>query len=244
MEESLQKVQEAIGYVFGRPELLELALTHSSYANEQELHEPYQNNERLEFLGDAVLELCVSEELFARFTELREGELTRMRARLVSKPTLAAMARELGLQEHLRLGRGEESQGGRTRSSLLSDVFEAVLGALFLDGGYGVARSWVCRVFEGRWPERPEAVHGKDYKSRLQEITQRRYKSRPVYSLTDSSGPEHAKRFRVCLTLPDGETVAAEGRSVKAAEQKAAAMAVELLERGDAAGADGEEGTG
>lgn len=217
----------ALGHAFADPRLLATALTHSSFANER--GESAGHNERLEFLGDAVLELCVSEELFARFPEAPEGELTLLRSQLVNESSLAAMARRLGLESHVLLGRGEENQGGRSRSSLLSDVFEAVVGAVFLDGGYPAAREFVARVFDGLWPARPAVPKTKDYKSRLQEYTQRTHKSRPTYALLGSAGPEHDKRFEVRLTLPDGQEILATEKSVKKAEQMAARLALRSL---------------
>ena len=217
----------ALGHEFADPRLLTVALTHSSFANER--GESAGHNERLEFLGDAVLELCVSEELFARFPEAPEGELTLLRSQLVNESSLAAMARRLCLESHVLLGRGEENQGGRGRASLLSDVFEAVVGAIFQDGGYEAAQAFVARVFAGLWPARPAAPKAKDFKSRLQEYTQKTHKTRPVYALLGSAGPEHDKRFEVRLTLPCGREVLATEKSVKKAEQMAARMALETL---------------
>lgn len=238
MSTELHCVQEHIHHRFEQVKLLELALTHSSWANEQ--GGDMENNERLEFLGDAVLEICVSEELFTRFPDLREGELTRMRAALVSKPALARVAKDLELDKHVLLGRGEETQGGRTRKSLLSDVLEAVLGAIFLDGGYSAAKAWVAEVFADMWPQQPQGERSKDFKSELQEATQRIYRDRPVYTLVSSEGPEHAKVFRVVVRLPSGEEIAASGPSVKKAEQRAAGRALEQLGQADAPDSDGE----
>ncbi|MCG8530091.1 MAG: ribonuclease III [Desulfovibrionales bacterium] len=223
----LERMQEHICYTFNNLSLLETALTHSSYANEH--GGALEHNERLEFLGDAVLEICVSERLFARFPKAREGVLTRMRAKLVSKPSLAALAIEMHLDRYLKLGKGEEAQGGRDRHSLLSDAFEAVLGAVFLDGGYDSALAYIDNVFEEKWPQEPESTKAKDYKSRLQELTQKRFKDRPTYTLKSSKGPEHAKIFEVELELPDGTIVTAEGPSVKRAEQYAASIALDKL---------------
>ncbi|MBG0775084.1 MAG: ribonuclease III [Desulfovibrionaceae bacterium] len=228
MTDDTDRLEDFIHYHFGNVKLLTLALTHSSFANESagEL----EDNERLEFLGDAVLELAISERLFRMFPEAREGQLTRMRARLVSKASLASVARRLGFDAHLRLGRGEEAQGGRTRNSLLSDALEAMLGAIFIDSGYERAREWVYEIFEGRWPVEADQIKVKDPKSRLQEVTQRLYKDRPIYVLEGSSGPEHAKIFAVALTLPTGVVVRASGCSLKKAEQKAAEEALRLVE--------------
>lgn len=227
MPESLAPLEQSLGHVFRQPDLLFTALTHSSYANER--GEAPRHNERLEFLGDAVLELCVSETLFARFPEAPEGELTLLRSHLVNEGSLAEAARRLALNDHVLLGKGEEHQGGRERPSLLSDVFEAVLGALFLDGGYEAARACVSRVFQPVWPAKPAAPKNKDYKSRLQEHTQKTHKARPTYALLGSSGPEHDKNFEVCLTLPDGREITATEKSVKKAEQSAARLALEEL---------------
>lgn len=224
MPVSLAALEQSLGHTFTRPELLTTALTHSSWANER--GEAMGHNERLEFLGDAVLELCVSEELFARFPEAPEGELTLLRSQLVNEASLADMARRLSLEEHIRLGKGEENQGGRGRPALLSDAFEAVIGAIFLDAGYGASRIFVARVFDGVWPARTATPKIKDFKSRLQEYTQKNHKARPVYFLLGSDGPEHDKRFEVRLTLPTGKEILATERSVKKAEQLAARLAL------------------
>ena len=227
MTQNLDTLQKVISHRFSQVKLLETALTHSSFANEHE--EAQQDNERLEFLGDAVLELGISEMLYERSPEAPEGELTRMRARLVSEPALAALARELGLDELLRLGRGAELQGGRTRDALLADAFEAVLGAVFLDGGYAAARTAVRGIYASRLPAPGEPRRIKDPKSRLQELTQKSFRERPVYALLASNGPDHAKIFEVELTLPDGTRLQASGATVKKAEQDAAAKALALL---------------
>lgn len=219
------EIEDVLRHVYARPELLELALTHSSWANEHGLGQ--EHNERQEFLGDAVLELCVSWELFSRFPEAREGDLTRMRARLVSTAGLAGLARELGLDRHLRLGRGEESQGGRSRDTVLSDVLEAVVASVYEDGGFAAASDVVRHIFRSRWPETVDAAPRKDYKTRLQEAMQHAFRERPLYALTGSEGPEHAKIFHVLLTLPDGRQYRAQGPSLKRAEQEAARMALE-----------------
>lgn len=229
MKQNLDTLQKVISHRFSQVKLLETALTHSSFANENE--NSAQDNERLEFLGDAVLELGISEMLFECNPEAPEGTLTRMRARLVSEPALAALARELFLDELLFLGKGEEMQGGRTRDALLADAFEAVLGAVFLDGGYKAAREVVRAIYQPRLPTACDVKRVKDGKSRLQELTQKIFKERPVYTLLGSSGPDHAKIFEVELTLPDGRRLRASAQSVKRAEQIAAVEALELLSR-------------
>ncbi|MFK4763711.1 MULTISPECIES: ribonuclease III [Desulfobaculum] len=228
MKQDLETLQTTISYRFSQVKLLQTALTHSSYANEH--GNDTEDNERLEFLGDAVLELSTSEMLFAKFPEAPEGQMTRLRAKLVSEPALAEVARELELDRILRLGKGEEMQGGRDRDSLLSDAVEAILGAVFLDGGYDPAKAVVNTMLENRWPEHCDVRRVKDAKSRLQELTQKLFKERPVYALADSVGPEHAKTFVVQVTLPDGTVLSSEGTSVKKAEQNAATKALEFLQ--------------
>lgn len=225
MKEKEKNIEAAFGYVFRRPELLRTAITHSSWANEN--GGGASHNERQEFLGDAVLELCVSWKLFSLFPLAREGELTRLRSRLVSTAALAELAHELGLEHSLKLGKGEENQGGRHRDTLLSDALEAVLGAVFEDGGYDAARRTVDHIFRHRWPETLDYTPNKDFKTQLQEVTQRIYKNRPVYVLVDSHGPEHAKEFVVRLDLPNGRSFTTNGPSLKRAEQDAARLALE-----------------
>ncbi|MCL1985229.1 MAG: ribonuclease III, partial [Betaproteobacteria bacterium] len=207
--------------------LLVEALTHSSFANEAA---GGRHNERLEFLGDAVLSLCVSGELFSRFPGAQEGDLTRLRSRLVNASSLAALARAISLDKHLRLGRGEESQGGRSRDSLLGDAFEAVLGAVYEDGGFAAVRKLVRRLFAEYWPETLVRECEKDFKTQLQELIQQKYRERPTYTLNASHGPEHAKLFEVRLLLPDGRAFIAQGQSLKRAEQEAARNALLLLQ--------------
>lgn len=222
-----EEVESAVGYVFRDKNLLAEALTHSSYANEQGGHN--QHNERLEFLGDAVLELCVSSELFTMFPDVREGDLTRMRAKIVSQPFLTELARERKVDVALLLGKGEANQGGRDRPSLLSDAFEALLGAVYLDGGFDAATTVVRTVFAGKWPVWKTGSPAKDCKSLLQEMTQQKWKERPVYNLIGSSGPEHAKVFTVQVILPDNLTFTSDGPNLKRAEQLVAYRALEHL---------------
>jgi len=224
----LNRLQRDIPYRFGQVKLLMAAMTHSSYANEQQ--DGAEHNERLEFLGDAVLELCISEELYRRFPDAREGDLTDMRSRLVNQETLAGLARKIGLDKNIILGKGEEAQGGRERDALLSDAFEALLGAIFLDGGFEAERTAVQGFFAASWPEQEARPKAKDGKSRLQEVTQHLFKARPVYSLLASEGPEHDKVFRVRLELPEGTVFIAKGSSVKRAEQAAAHAALAKFE--------------
>ncbi|WP_031388044.1 ribonuclease III [Desulfonatronum thiodismutans] len=227
--DDIEQVQVRIQYAFGDVKLLNEALTHSSYANESPGRG--QSNERLEFLGDAVLELCITEELFVRYPEANEGQLTTFRAMLVNEGVLAGLSRKLKIDHVLLLGRGEENQGGRQRQSLLSDAFEALLGAIFLDGGYAVAKQWVLERFAGLWPRQMELSVEKDHKTKLQELTQQHCRDRPVYYLEGSSGPEHERTFHVLLKLPTGEEFRDSGSSVKKAEQNAARQAMVFLKQ-------------
>ncbi len=229
MKEIIREVEELFGYFFRDRGLLVTALTHSSYANENPGFK--ENNERLEFLGDAVLELCISEELYRRFPHAREGDLTSTRAYLVNEASLASIAREMGLGRYLLLGKGEEMQGGRERDANLCDAFEAILGAIFLDGGYEEAKRVILKCFKGTWPQRCMDQTRKDFKSALQEITQRTFKERPRYVLVESFGPEHSKSYRVKVELPTGETFEGVGSSIKRAEQMAAQAAIKRFKK-------------
>ncbi len=223
----VEQIRQALRYDFADPALLVQALTHSSAANELAGYETH--NERLEFLGDAVLELCVSQELYNRFPLAREGQLTAMRSKMVNQEVLAGLARKIGLDTVLILGKGEEGQGGRVRASLLGDALEAVLGAVYVDGGFAAAQQVVLHLFAARWPAEQRVNKNKDPKSSLQEECQRLFKDRPMYVLESSEGPEHAKVFTVVLTLPDATQFIATGSSMKRAEQHAAQRALEAL---------------
>ena len=222
----LAELEERLRYRFHDVSLLATALTHSSWANEHGT----VHNERLEFLGDAVLEVNISHEIYKRFPQEREGGMTRLRSRLVSEGKLAELARSLRLGEMLFMGRGEESQGGRERPALIADAMEAVLGAVYLDGGHEEASALIHRLYADRWPEPETDKKNKDYKTRLQEATQAVLHSLPVYVPLSSSGPEHAKVFRVQLELSDGRCFVAEGGSLKRAEQEAARLALAALD--------------
>ncbi|WP_027721063.1 ribonuclease III [Maridesulfovibrio zosterae] len=228
MVEDFSRLQQCIHYRFSQVKHLATALTHSSWANEQQ--DPVEDNERLEFLGDAVLELCVTEELFKMFGEAHEGQLTKIRSKLVKEKSLADIALELNLNDFILLGKGEETQGGRTRNSLMADAMEAVIGAVFLDGGYQEAHKFILRIFKDKWPQTFKLESSKDFKSKLQESTQSIFKERPTYVLTGTKGPEHEKIFMVELTLPDNKTFNSEGSSLKKAEQMAAEEALVYLE--------------
>ena len=224
MKESkkFSELEKKIGYAFQKKEFLINALTHSSYANEH--HISYTgNNERLEFLGDAVLEVTSSEFLFHRYPELPEGELTKKRASMVCEPTLALCAREIPLGEYLLLGKGEEATGGRRRDSVVSDAMEALIGAIYLDGGFANAKEFIYKFILN------------DSKTTLQEIVQGKYEEDVHYVLVKEEGPDHNKSFYVEAVL--GKQVLGEGcgHTKKAAEQQAAYAAIKKLkcEKGD-----------
>ena len=237
-------LEERLGYKFSSRELLERALTHSSAIPELRgavLEEPRTtlpaDNERLEFLGDAVLELLTSEYLLANFPDWTEGQLSKSRARIVNASSLEAAARRLRLGEHLRLGRGEEKTGGREKQTLLADAFEAVVAAIYLDSGLGAARSALRRVlFEQALVERGERIAESDRKSALQEYLQARGEQPAEYRLAGESGPDHQKVFQIEVWI-NGECMArSEGSTKKEAEQRAASSALELLEQMEAKG--------
>lgn len=224
-EKSLQKLQEAIGYQFHSEALLRQALSHSSYANEHK-REHLGDNERLEFLGDAVLELTSSEFIYANYKTLPEGDMTKLRASLVCEPTLALCARTFDLPEYLLLGHGEEITGGRRRDSIVSDALEAMIGAIYLDGGLEIARSFVVRFIM------TDIEHKKlfyDSKTVLQEMIQGNYKGEIHYVLVGESGPDHAKVFFSEVRLGDTVLGKGQGSSKKSAEQEAAYKAILLL---------------
>ena len=230
----------ALGHVFQRPQLLTQALTHRSHVNET--GEPHtQHNERLEFLGDAVVNLSVGHQLMERLPLAREGELSKLRAMLVSEASLARAAEELGLGPHLRLGRGEEQTGGRRKSSILSDTFEALVGAIFLDSGFEAADQAVRRLLG---PLVATAVDGdlnRDHKTQLQERVQAQWRLAPRYEVLEERGPDHAKTFTVAVFVGDRLVARADGHSKKAAEQMAARRALQTLERGADGPPDGEK---
>jgi ribonuclease III len=238
-----EQLEERLGYRFNKPELLELALTHSSAVPELRAERAessmesaaVQDNERLEFLGDAVLELLAREYLLESFPDWREGQLSKSRARLVNARSLEDAARRVKLGEHLRLGRGEEKTGGREKPALLADAFEAVVAAVYLDAGLSATREMLKRLlFEQALVERGERIGDSDRKSALQEFLQGRGEPPAEYRLSGESGPDHQKLFQVEVWI-SGECMAGgEGSTKKEAEQRAAQSAMEILERSDA----------
>ncbi len=221
----MESLEEKLQYSFQNRELLSEALNHSSYANEHK--GALGSNERLEFLGDSVLGFVSAEFLFKLHGDLPEGDLTRMRAALVCEQSLYEVAKELDLGRYLKLGRGEEAGGGRQRQSILADAVEAVIAAVYLDGGIGQARRLIERVLLGR---APAAEERRDYKTTLQEVAQRKSGQALTYHMLSQSGPDHNKTFLFEVRL-NGEPVGqGEGRSKKEAEQAAARDALGRLE--------------
>ena len=216
---------ERLGYGFSEPGPLLLALTHRSWCSETG-HSA--SNERLEFLGDAVLGLIVTDHLFTAHPEMPEGLLAKVRAAVVSEPTLAQVAADLGVGDALRLGKGEAASGGRSKASILSDAMEAIIGAVFVDGGIDAARDVVLRLFLGSIESAAEEPGDGDFKSQLQELTARQFASAPVYEL-GAEGPDHEKRFFACVSVGGNVIGEGEGRSKKVAEQAAARAALHHL---------------
>ncbi|MCQ2421840.1 MAG: ribonuclease III [Lachnospiraceae bacterium] len=222
-----KELESAIGYSFRNKELLKTALTHSSYANEFSRHnQSVVFNERLEFLGDAVLELVTSEFIYEKHTDMPEGSMSKLRASLVCEPSLAICARELKLGDYLILGKGEDMTGGRNRESILSDAFEATIGAIYLDGGLEPAGRFIREKVLMRLKE---TELFRDSKTHVQEITQERYHCTPEYVQIGMEGPAHNRLFTFELRLA-GKTIATgKGPSKKAAEQEAAREAIRIL---------------
>ena len=222
-----EEAHRRLPYHFREPALLEEALTHRSHEQPSTA-----DNERLEFLGDAVLGLIVSEYLAETFRESAEGELSQIRARLVGRVTLADAARRLGLGHMLRLGRGEERTKGRDKASLLANALEAVIGAVYVDGGMAAARTFTLQALEAQLKELHRedlAAFRQDYKSQLQEWCQRHVQALPVYHVIEESGPDHQKTFEVTVEIERQCQGSGKGRSKKTAEQEAARQALDQL---------------
>lgn len=222
----MKVLEENLKYTFKNKVLLTNALTHSSYANE--VRNGVSSNERLEFLGDSVLSLVVADYLYKNFPNIPEGELTKLRASLVCEKSLCSFSRELGLGKFLLLGKGEDKGGGRERDSILADAFEAVLAAMYLDGGMEIARKHVMRFVLNELKNTDDEVF-KDYKTALQEIIQRNPEESVTYILTGESGPDHDKLFEVEVHLNSNVIGKGSGKSKKQAEQMAAKQALLLM---------------
>ena len=234
---SIGQLEKVIGYRFAQPELLERALTHRSWAFEQKpagdnVEIRSLHNESLEFVGDAVLGLTVSEYLFTANPTMSEGELTLMKHHLVSTETLARLAKQLKLGGFMRVGRGEEKTGGRRKQALLADLFEAVLAAIFFDGGYAAAKDFVVRIYAKEFKAATPTA-SLDFKTLLQETLQADKRVAPVYSVVETEGPPHNRTFFVEAVWDTGK-VSGKGNSIKAAEMQAAQIALEELKQENA----------
>ena len=222
----MKPLEENLRYEFKNKKLLINALTHSSYANEA--RDGVSSNERLEFLGDSVLSIVVSEYIYKEFNNLPEGELTKLRASLVCEKSLCQFSRELELGKYLRLGKGEDKGGGREWDSILADAFEAVLAAMYLDGGFNVAKNHVMRFIKNELKHTDDEVF-KDYKTALQEIIQKNPEESVTYILTKETGPDHDKVFEVEVRLNSNTIGKGIGKNKKQAEQSAAKEALRLM---------------
>jgi len=220
------ELQTRLGYTFKRHALLRHAITHASFTHEQGL-DSSESNERLEFLGDAVLELCISDFLYHRYSNMSEGDLTKRRASLVCETSLAGIARSLKIGSFLLLGQGEAREGGREKESILSDALESILGAVFLDGGMEEVRHVILRLFEPIADKATRQV--KDHKSTLQEILQKQSQETAIYTITHEEGPPHQKIFTAQASHQGKILGSGTGGSKKIAEQAAAKMALEGL---------------
>jgi ribonuclease-3 len=222
----LADIQQRIAYTFRDPELLTRALTHKSYSNENRVP---SHNERMEFLGDAVLNLIVSEFLMKTCPDSTEGDLSRLRAAVVSEPALARIARDIGLGSYLLLGKGEEQSGGRNKASLLADCLEALIASIYLDTGKDAAQAFVMRFFEEVIRRSCTSGGTLDYKTELQELCQERLKRLPEYRVSSETGPDHQKQFEVTVSINGQVGGRGTGKSKKEAEQCAAKEALEKL---------------
>jgi ribonuclease III len=225
----LQDLEERLNYRFRDIDLLSIALTHRSYVNENP-YPPLADNERFEFLGDAVLGLCVSDLLINKYVDFSEGTLSKIRAGIVNEKPLAELASSLQLGDCLLLGKGEENSGGRAKYSLLANSLEAVIAAIYLDSGFNEVKTVLEIILAPLLEDSVLLSQNFDYKTALQEFCQKRYKIAPVYTIIDSSGPDHAKIFEVQVTVADKMPQTGYGKSKKEAEKQAAQKAWEILQ--------------
>ena len=228
MKTELNNFLETLGYRFQNEEILKIALNHSSYSNENK-SKRIQNNERLEFLGDSVLSLIVSNHIFRKYSELPEGEMTKIRASVVCESTLKELAMDLDIGSFIKLGKGEELTGGRNRPSILSDAYEAVVGAIYIDGGYKQAESFVLKQMIELIENSAQGFGIADFKTKLQEILQKKGDTKISYEVVEELGPDHSKEYTV-LVRCDGEKFGiGMGKSKKEAEQNAARNALKMV---------------
>ncbi len=224
---ALDHLQRMLPYRFRDDSLLDTALTHRSYVNENP-SELRRDNERLEFLGDAVLELCISDLLMKHFSDYQEGQLSQLRAAIVNEQPLAEMAKSFRLGDFLLLGKGEETSGGRTKPSLLANAFEALMAAIYLDGGFEEAAVLIRRLFKPLIEEGYRTY--RDYKTTVQQISQHAFKETPRYTLIQEYGPDHDKTFEIQISIADRIQTTGSGKNKKEAEQRAAERAIRILE--------------
>lgn len=224
--EQIKEFQDTIKYQFKKTDIINEALIHSSYSNEYRGKNIY-NNERLEFLGDSVLDTVVSEYVYTKYKDLPEGELTKIRANVVCEPSLARQAKSINLGKYLLLGKGEEVTGGRDRVSILADTFEAVIGALYLDGGIETARKFIINMLEDSIKLASTGNLFKDYKTDLQELLQSKFDEKISYRVVSETGPDHDKTFEVEVILGEKVLGTGQGKSKKEAEQSAAKNALD-----------------
>lgn len=227
--EILHGLEKRLAYRFRDITLLSTALTHRSYVNENP-QLTFSDNERFEFLGDAVLGVCVSDMLIKKYDDFSEGTLSKIRAALVNEKPLARLAHNLQIGGCLLLGRGEETSGGRTKDSLLANALEAVIASVYLDSNFNKAKNAVNKLIEPLLKDDSITFKYFDYKTALQEFCQKRYKTAPVYTIVDSCGPDHAKTFAVKVIIADKTTQVGSGKSKKEAEKQAAQKAWEILQ--------------
>ena len=224
--EEIKKLEDRLNYSFKDKKLIIEALTHKSYK------QPY-NNERLEFLGDAVLDLIVGQYLFERFKNHDEGKLSKMRASLVNEDGFTRLAEHIGLGDQLFMSNAEENNGGRSKPSLLSNAFEAIIGALYLEAGLDEAKKTSIKLLEEVHPDISLDTLFKDYKTTLQEMTQALFGTTPEYKLVGSQGPDHKKEFEIAVIVDGKEYARSSGKSKKIAQQESAAIAIDKLNRGE-----------
>ncbi|MDR1461495.1 MAG: ribonuclease III [Campylobacteraceae bacterium] len=224
MKKSFEKLEQCLGYKFKSAQLITQALTHKGYAK-------VKNNERLEFLGDAVLDLIVGEYLYMKFPTKPEGELSKLRASLVNDKSFKNMALKLNLGNYILLSAAEENNKGRLKASLLSNAFEALIGAIYLEGGIKNAKRVIITLLENTYPKIDMQTLFKDYKTLLQEFTQAHFGVTPIYTLLHSFGPDHEKEFEMAVLLKNRELAKARGNTKKEAEQSAAKNALDILEK-------------
>lgn len=225
LKNKITEFEKIIDYTFKNKDNIILALTHSSYANENK-NKKISSNERLEFLGDAILNITISEKIYKEFPELAEGDLTKTRASIVCEQALMKCSNNLKVGKYLLLGKGEEQTGGRTRMSILSDAFEALLGAIYIDGGMENVKNFIYKQMDGIINDAAKGIINIDYKTQLQENIQKSGETRIIYEIVDEKGPDHNKIFVSQIKVADKVIGVGEGKSKKEAEQNAAKAAL------------------